>query len=278
MGALNERMEAAGLLRITTPELRVTRGYDATRPLYACNPEVLDLSLETGAAAHLVVLHDAPGEVTLRIALGEGARLELTEIFLAEAFVNICIDQQAASSFRGVVGQFTSARWGCTANLAGAHAEQELDALFLASGNNHCAMDLRVNHNVADCTSRSLVKGIAGGSATGEFRGLVYVATDAQRTDAQQQSRNILLSRTSHIDAKPQLEIYADDVRCSHGATVGQMNEEAIFYMRQRGLTEAHARRLQVEGFAADVVNRCPIESLREAMQEVLTEVLDKME
>ena len=104
---------------------------------------------------------------------------------------------------------------------------------------------LRVSHNVGLCTSNSLVKGVAGGSASCEFNGLVYVAQDAQNTDARQTSRNIVLGDEARIVTKPQLEIYADDVKCSHGATVGQLDDDAILYMRQRGLSEAQAPRLR---------------------------------
>ncbi|MDE7069830.1 MAG: SufD family Fe-S cluster assembly protein, partial [Alistipes sp.] len=100
---------------------------------------------------------------------------------------------------------------------------------------------------------------------------------DAQRTDARQQSRNLLLSRTARIEAQPQLEIYADDVRCSHGATVGQMDDDAILYMRQRGLSEVQARRLQLEGFAGEVIGRCSMESVREWIAGRIAERLNEM-
>ena len=147
---------------------------------------------------------------------------------------------------------------------------------FLAAGQEHCVVRLRTNHNVPDCRSNSYIKGVAGGTAVGEFCGLVYVAPDAQRTDAQQQNRNILLSETARITTQPQLEIYADDVKCSHGATVGQMDSEAILYMRQRGLSEAQARGLQIEGFVGDVVRRCGIEPLCEAAMEAVVAKLEK--
>ena len=136
---------------------------------------------------------------------------------------------------------------------------------------------LRTNHNVPDCRSNSYIKGVAGGSARGEFCGLVYVAPDAQHTDAQQQNRNILLSETAHIATQPQLEIYADDVKCSHGATVGQMDSEAVLYMRQRGLSEVQARRLQIEGFVGDVVRRCGVEPLCETMMEAVRAKMEKL-
>ena len=136
---------------------------------------------------------------------------------------------------------------------------------------------MRVSHNVPDCSSRSLVKGVAGGEATGAFQGLVYVAPDAQRTDAQQQNRNILLSETARITTQPQLEIYADDVKCSHGATVGQMDSEAILYMRQRGLSEQQARRLQMEGFVAAIAAHCAVEPLCEELYRRIVTKLERM-
>ena len=149
--------------------------------------------------------------------------------------------------------------------------------VFLAGGEEHCVVKLRTNHNVPDCRSNSYIKGVAGGSARGEFCGLVYVAPDAQHTDAQQQNRNILLSETAHIATQPQLEIYADDVKCSHGATVGQMDSEAVLYMRQRGLSEVQARRLQIEGFVGDVVRRCGVEPLCETMMEAVRAKMEKL-
>ena len=109
-----------------------------------------------------------------------------------------------------------------------------------------------------------------------EFHGFVYVAQDAQRTDAQQQNRNIQLDN-SHIVALPQLEIYADDVRCSHGSTVGYSDAEAIFYMRQRGISEADARRLQIEGFVQDVVSRCHMEPVCAFVHDAVADKLSKI-
>ena len=119
--------------------------------------------------------------------------------------------------------------------------------------------------------------GVAGGEATGAFQGLVYVAPGAQRTDAQQTSRNVELSTGARIVAKPQLEIYADDVKCTHGATVGQMDDEAILYMRQRGLSEQQARRLQMEGFVAAIAAHCAVEPLCEELYRRIVAKLERM-
>ncbi len=134
-----------------------------------------------------------------------------------------------------------------------------------------------MRHMSPDCVSRSLSKCVAAGEANLFFEGLVYVAHDAQRTAAEQNCRSLELSDTSHITAQPQLEIYADDVKCSHGATMGQVDSDAILYMRQRGLSEAQARRVQVEGFILDVVGRCNTPEVCEALQEVVSEKLQQM-
>ncbi|MDE5708436.1 MAG: SufD family Fe-S cluster assembly protein [Alistipes sp.] len=245
------------------------------QPFVSVDPRKLRVEVAAGASLRLLVVHEKPVASALSFLLERGARLEFTQIFLSEAFSEVRMAQAAESSCCSTVVQLASANASYRIDLDGAYAGSSLGGLFLAAEEEHCVMELRTGHNVPDCTSDSLVKGIAGGRAVGEFRGLVYVAPDAQRTDARQQSRNILLSETARIVTKPQLEIYADDVKCSHGATVGQMDAEAVLYMRQRGLSLAQARRLQIEGFAGDVVRRCGIEELGEAL---MTAVARKME
>lgn len=243
----------------------------------AVDPRKLLVELEAGASARLALVHTSPEMSSLRLVLGEGARLEVTELFTAEAFAEVKIEQAARSVCALTAVQLTSANASFTIDLNGSDAENRLGGVFLAGGEEHCVVKLRTNHNVPDCRSDSYIKGIAGGSAVGEFCGLVYVAQDAQHTDARQQSRNLLLSETARITTRPQLEIYADDVKCSHGATVGQMDAEAILYMRQRGLSEAQARRLQIEGFVGDIVHRCGIEPLCEAMMEAVSAKMEKL-
>ena len=128
----------------------------------------------------------------------------------------------------------------------------------------------------ADCRSHTQIKGVATGKSHGSFAGLVYVAPDAQRTDSVQSSRNITVGE-ARIETMPQLEIYADDVKCSHGATVGQMNDDAILYMRQRGLSLADAKRLQIEGFVDDVVLHSVVEGSEAILAELLAEKLTKL-
>ena len=226
----------------------------AAEPFAAVDPRHLRVEAAAGASARIVVLHTAPDVSSLTLTLAEGAQLELTELFTAEAFAEVSVKQAARSRCRLTTALLSSANASYRIDLDGADAENELGGVFLAAGEEHCVLKLHTAHNVADCRSDSYVKGVAGGQAVGEFCG--------------QQSRNILLSRTARITTQPQLEIYADDVKCSHGATVGQMDAEAILYMRQRGLSEAQARRLQIEGFVGDVVTRCGIEPLCGAILE----------
>lgn len=257
--------------------LRVTRACAAGLPFAAVDPDRLSVEVEAGVEAALVVLHGSPDETSIDVRLAEGASLALTEIFVSEAFVECRIRQEARSRCSVMMAMFSSANVRYRTDLDGAGAESELDGVFVAGGDEHCVVELRKAHNVPDCRSRSAVKGVAGGRALGEFRGLVYVAPDAQRTDARQQSRNVLLGAEARIDTKPQLEIYADDVKCTHGATVGMMDNEAILYMRQRGLSLQQARSLQIEGFVDDIVLRCPLDAVREALVGAVAEKLEKM-
>ena len=262
------RAAADGVLRIDGT---------AAEPFAAVDPRNLRIEIAAGASARLVVLHAAADVAALDVVLGEGAQFEFTELFAAEAFAEVRVKQAAGSCCRMTTVQLCGANATPTVELEGRDASCEAGAVLLLADEEHGVLKLRTNHRVADCRSDALVKGVAGGRAVGEFSGLVYVAPDAQRTDARQQSRNVLLSDTARIVAEPQLEIYADDVKCSHGATVGRMEDDAILYMRQRGLSEAQAQRLQIEGFVGDVVRRCGIEPLCDALAEAVAAKLERM-
>src|SRR5262249_58186294 len=121
-----------------------------------------------------------------------------------------------------------------------------------------------------DCGSRQFYNGILDDSAHGVFHGRIIVHKDAQKTDAKQTNRNLLLSDSAQIDTKPQLEIFADDVKCTHGATIGQLAEEAIFYLRSRGIGKGEARSLLTFAFANDIIGRVKVEPLRAQLEEFL--------
>ena len=150
------------------------------------------------------------------------------------------------------------------------HARCSLDGLYIANGRQHVDFHTNVEHTAPHCESREYYKGIAGGRGRGVFNGRVHVHPDAQKTEAHQTNRNLLLSRNAEIDTKPQLEIHADDVKCSHGATIGQLDEQMLFYMRSRGIAESAARGMLTYGFARDVVDRITIPGLREPIGAVV--------
>lgn len=132
----------------------------------------------------------------------------------------------------------------------------DIAGVYLCTGGEKVGFNLTVRHLIGGCTSQQLFKGVAGGNAQVNFNGLIYVQKDAQKTRAFQESHAILLSDKATVDTRPQLEIYADDVECSHGATTGFLNEDEQFYMRSRGIPEKEAMRLQVLSFLSPVLQR----------------------
>jgi Fe-S cluster assembly protein SufD len=154
--------------------------------------------------------------------------------------------------------------------LAGPGVDCTLNGLYLADGatvvDNHTTID----HAEPHCGSHEVYKGILGGKARGVFNGKIIVRKDAQKTDAKQTNKALLLSDGAQINTKPQLEIFADDVRCTHGATVGQLDEESLFYLQARGISRADARSLLIRGFAGDIVNRVAFAPLRERLDKWL--------
>ena len=157
-----------------------------------------------------------------------------------------------------IVPPGTGGRLVMEADLVGPGASLDLAGLYLCPGDERLDLRLLVRHTVGGCVSRQLFKGLVGGTARASFDGLVYVAQDAQKTQAYQENHTILLSETARVESRPQLEIYADDVQCSHGATTGYLNPEELFYLRSRGIPEAEARRLQMVAFLAPVLRRLP--------------------
>jgi Fe-S cluster assembly protein SufD len=145
-----------------------------------------------------------------------------------------------------------------------------LDGLFMIDGDRLTDTHSRVDHARPHCSSRELYKGVLDGRARGVFNGLVVVRPGAQKTDAEQMNRNLLLSREALVHSVPQLEILADDVKCRHGSTTGQLDPAALFYLRSRGIGEAEARAMLTWAFASDLVYRLPVPSVRDALQSIL--------
>lgn len=159
---------------------------------------------------------------------------------------------------RGVSGSFD-----ICIELCGEGAELDLAGIYLCEGEQKVDFRINVRHLVGNCKSTQLFKGLADGKSRLSFDGLVYVAAGAQKTQALQENHSLLLSGDALVQSSPQLEIYADDVVCSHGSTIGSLSEEEQFYMRSRGIDEATARELQIRSFLSPVLERLGEEDLR---------------
>jgi Fe-S cluster assembly protein SufD len=154
--------------------------------------------------------------------------------------------------------------------LTGQGAHIEMNGLVLGKQRQHIDNHTEVNHAVANCSSDEYYKTVLDDNARSVFRGRIIVAQDAQQTNADQQNNNLLLNKDAHADCKPQLEIYADDVKCSHGATVGQLDAKSLFYLNSRGIDKASAKSLLTFAFANQVIERIAIPALRQELTETL--------
>jgi Fe-S cluster assembly protein SufD len=223
-------------------------GRDA-RALTTCVTEIV---LEEGAQLEHLKLQREAGSAfhvhAIGVAQGRGSRFVSRHFALGGALARTDIDTR----FDGEGG------------------ECELNGLFVASGAQHTDTHTRIDHATGHCSSRELYKGILDGRARGVFHGRIVVRKDAQKTDAHQSNRNLLLSRDALVQSTPQLEILADDVKCKHGSTTGQLEEASLFYLRSRGIGEAEARSLLTYAFASDVVQRVSIAPLRTAVEAFL--------
>ena len=244
-------------------------------PLVVENPHKCDIEVCASQPVSIVVWHDNAKECALTLRLAPHAVVALTEVYASQKYVDVRIEQGEGSECRVATVMLSGARTSYETLLQGSHSEFKMNAAYVAAGFDHSVLSLTTRHLISDCKSASIIKGVASGKATGEFKGLVYVAQDAQRTDAQQTNRNIELNG-GHIVSEPQLEIYADDVKCSHGSTLGQLDEQAIYYMRQRGISKASAERLLLEGFVEDVVSKCEVEALRDMLNEAVQTKLNE--
>ena len=154
-------------------------------------------------------------------------------------------------------------------DLGAPGASADIRGLYLCTGDERVAIDVDLVHSSGACTSRQLFKGIVGGTARAAFHGRILVVEGAQKTKAYQENHSLLLSTGAVCESRPQLEIYADDVECSHGATTGYLDPEAQFYMRSRGIPEEEARRLQMVSFLSPVMEGLPSELQQEVLEAI---------
>lgn len=188
------------------------------------------------------------------ISLGRGARAKHTAINIGGAWVRNEVD----AKFEGEGGELT------------------MNGLFLGRGTQHVDNQTRVDHAVPRCTSSQFYKGILDEKARGVFRGLVWIRPDAQKTNASQSNKNLLLSREALVDSIPALDIRADDVKASHGSTIGQLEAEPLFYLRSRGIGEDEARALLTHAFAAQILGGIAFAPLRERLDKLVMEWLPR--
>ena len=218
-------------------------------PIVLKNPEgLVRIAPEPGTAAEYLVLQDAAAQVCesdWEIVLPEGASLRM--VFLSLAGVSL--------------------RNRLRVSLQGRHAACDLGGICLADGTQEMDYDIVLTHEVPQGQSTQLFKNIVGGHAVTRFNGLIKVVPDAQQTEAYQANHNLLTTETAKAFTRPQLEIYADDVKCSHGATIGRLNPDELFYMRSRGIPQAEARLLQQMAFCYEVLEKISVAEWREQMQ-----------
>ena len=201
---------------------------------------------------------------------GTSSPQQCTKTIAAEELLSgrpqsIVVEKDAEVNIVIVVFPQTSCDVKLDVRLVGEGARANVYGAYVCGADEKVKIAVDMHHDVPHCNSRQLFKGIAGGASRVDFYGKIIVAQDAQKTEAYQENHNILLSDDARVDTKPQLEIYADDVKCSHGATIGRLNEEEQFYMRSRGITLEDARVLQMISFLAPVLEAVP-ETDREAL------------
>ena len=271
--------------------LRLARGVVLDEPIHA-----IFVSTAADAAVHprnVIVAEDGAGGALVEHYVGHDAAASLTNALTRVAVganasvAHYRLQQESVRALHvGAVhasqqraGRFAShsitlgaalARHDVTTTFDAEGCEATLDGLFVAGGRQHVDHHTRIDHAQPHGTSREHYRGILDGSARGVFNGKVIVHPRAQRSDALLSSHNLLLSKSAEIDTKPELTIDADDVKCAHGATVGQLDDDQLFYLRARGLDAPFARALLTYAFAHDVIERVRVASLRSAIERAL--------
>ena len=248
------------------------------------------LVVDRQASVHIIESYISLGDAryftnaVTEIALGEGAQLTHYKIqresqrafHVGTTEVRQPRDSKF-TSFSFATGAALS-RTNIYTSLAGEGAEVWMNGLYMVDGEQHVDHQTRIEHAAPHCASHEVYKGILGGASHGVFNGKVYVHPIAQKTDGKQENNNLLLSDKARIDTKPQLEIFADDVKCTHGATVGKLDAQSLFYMKSRGLPDEVARRLLIYAFAADVLERLDVAEVRDALEDLTLQRFVRME
>lgn len=239
-----------------------------------------------GASARLIETYDGSGahwtNVVTELSIAEGARLSHARIVGYDDTALHSSDQRLTIAKDGHYDGFVlvaggrMSRHDFQAKLEGAHAHCGINAAYLLRGQAHSTIATRIEHLAEHGATREIIKGVVEDRGHGVFQGKILVAKAGQKTDAHQLSRALLLSERARVDAKPELEIYADDVKCSHGATVGDLEEDALFYLISRGIPADQARSMLIEAFVLDAVDAMEDETLRAYLARFVTRWLER--
>ena len=218
----------------------------------------------------------------MNIIIEDGANLEhiILDDFAKDTYniSNICVKQKKDSNFRShnfSIGK-KLARRDYNIELLGTGANCDLYGLYFVDGDNHIDHHTTIEHKKEHCTSNEHYKGILSGKAVGVFNGRIHVHPQAQKTDAIQNNQNLLLTDDAIIHTKPELEIYADDVKCTHGATIGPLDEKALFYLRTRGLNQKSAQQLLMRAYVGEIIDYISNENIRSEMMDIVLNRLPK--
>ena len=244
--------------------------------------------VEKGAEATVVESYFGFGDVNhwtnavTEIQVGDGAQLNSCRIQLEgpntyhTATTHSRQGRDSRYTFTTIELGSLLSRHDIQAGLEGAGAECALHGLSHLAGRQHVDQHTTIDHAQPHCSSRESFNGVFDGRSHGVFTGRILVRPGAQQTDAMQASRNLLLAETAHVDTQPQLEIFADDVKCTHGATVGPIDDEAMFYLQSKGLTMEAARAMLTYGFGSEILNSIEVDELRERMNALLRSRLER--
>jgi Fe-S cluster assembly protein SufD len=222
------------------------------------------------------------GNTKTEIQLEDGAVLKLHKIqhgIKGNFIISRESADQSASSILTIHTHTSDSRFvrnDSTIRVHGSNAETNLFGTYLLKGNEHVDNHTSIDHLAPHCVSNELYKGVIGGNATGVFNGKVIVRQDAQKISAFQSNANILTSDFASINSKPELEIYADDVKCSHGSTTGQLDDEAVFYLRARGISEKGAKDLLIQAFLDDVFSKTEIGIIKQILETTIASYFEK--
>ena len=276
--------------------LYVPEGKEMEKPIQVINLLMSDepmfvqqrnlLIIEKGGSASLVICdhtlspQEFLGNNVTETYVGPGARLDITRLQnehnAATQVLSQYYFQEAGSA---VNTNIITLHGGMVRNnlyvhLGGEGAEHNASGLFITDQGQHVDNYTFIDHAVPHCTSNQLFKGVLDHFSTGAFNGRILVRRDAQKTLAYQKNNNLLLTSDAKINSKPQLEIYADDVKCSHGATVGQLDKHAMFYMQSRGIGKDEARHLLINAFANEIIEKIRVERIRERIEDLVAKRL----